>query len=292
MDRHRFATRCVVRLSAFGPHGATPVAPVRRPTADSARRAASSAGARASRKLASDGVAPFLAWPALRRAANRITNPLVCWLVMTVTLCAWHLPAVFDFALRSPRVAQNRTRLFFWGGVPFLVASRPPFPSRPQWPLWSVPLYLLAADLVNTALSVILTFSDHVLYPQYLDAPRLFGTTALGDQSCAGLIMWVPGSLVFLIPAAVIAFQFSPRPVAPSHLVRPQKIQLAARSSAPGYFIFPFVEQIRLTPQSAFIKQAPFDLLICARRREISPGTVRSPFHAGSVARFSPRGDC
>ncbi len=31
-----------------------------------------------------------------------------------------------------------------------------------------MPVYLLAADLLNTALSAILTFSDHVLYPQYL----------------------------------------------------------------------------------------------------------------------------
>ena len=205
------------------------------------------------RKLASDGVAPFLACPALRLAANKITNPLVCWLVMTVTLCAWHLPTVFDFALRSPGWHKVEHACFLGAAFLFWWPVVRPFPSRPQWPLWSVPLYLLAADLVNTALSVILTFSDHVLYPQYLDAPRLFGTTALGDQSCAGLIMWVPGSLVFLIPAAVIAFQF----LSPSQsLVRPQKMQLAARSSAAASI--PLLRGSK--PQSAFINQR-FDLL-------------------------------
>jgi hypothetical protein len=53
-----------------------------------------------------------------------------------------------------------------------------PFPHRPRWPLWSIPIYLLAADLVNTALSAILTFSDHVLYPYYLSMPRLAGLSA------------------------------------------------------------------------------------------------------------------
>ena len=84
---------------------------------------------------------------------------------------------------------------------------------------------------MNTTLSAILTFSDHVLYQPYLQAPRLFGTTALSDQSCAGVLMWVPGSLVFLVPAALIAMQY----LSASHrLVRPQMLQrgTAATESA------------------------------------------------------------
>ncbi len=172
------------------------------------------------RKVARDGVGPFLVWPALRRAGNALTHPLNCWIVMAVTLCAWHVPAAFDLALRSPPWHKLEHACFFGASLLFWWPVVRPFPSRPHWPLWSVPLYLLVADLLNTALSAILTFSDRVLYPHYLAVPRLFGTTALGDQSCAGVIMWVPGSLVFLIPAALIAVEYlSPR----SLLVRPQR---------------------------------------------------------------------
>src|SRR5262249_55322493 len=102
--------------------------------------------------------------------------------------------------------------LLFWWPVVL------PFPSRPIWPPWTRPIYLLAADLLNTLISAILTFSEHVLYPTYSAAPRLFGTSALTDQATAGVIMWVPGSLVFLIPAAVLAIQY----LSPSEsLVRP-----------------------------------------------------------------------
>src|SRR5216684_2753843 len=193
------------------------------------------------RKFARDGVGPFLVWPALRRAGNTITHPLSCWIVMALTLCAWHVPAAFDLALRSPgwhkvehACCLGASFLFWWPVVR-------PFPSRQQWPLWSVPVYLLAGDLLNTALSAILTFSDHVLYSQYLIVPRIFGTTALGDQSCAGVIMWVPGSLVFLIPAALIAIQY----LSPGHLlVRPQRVPsksnsrslpLAERNTGPAF---------------------------------------------------------
>jgi cytochrome c oxidase assembly factor CtaG len=60
--------------------------------------------------------------------------------------------------------------------------------------------YLVLAELQNTALSAILTFSDRVIYPAYETAPRLWGVSALEDQSIAGAIMWVPGSLAFLLP--------------------------------------------------------------------------------------------
>jgi hypothetical protein len=67
--------------------------------------------------------------------------------------------------------------------------------------------YLLIADLLNTILSAALVFADHALYPSYIDAPRAFGLAARQDQSAAGAIMWVVGSVAFIIPAMLIAVQ-------------------------------------------------------------------------------------
>ena len=67
--------------------------------------------------------------------------------------------------------------------------------------------YLLFADIQNTALSAFLVFSERVLYPTYAAVPRLWGITALDDQAAAGAIMWVPGSVIFLLPVAVIAIR-------------------------------------------------------------------------------------
>src|SRR5215475_8497279 len=54
------------------------------------------------RTFARDGVGPFLVWPPLRKFARTLTHPAVCWLAMAITLLAWHVPAAFDLALRSP----------------------------------------------------------------------------------------------------------------------------------------------------------------------------------------------
>jgi cytochrome c oxidase assembly factor CtaG len=60
--------------------------------------------------------------------------------------------------------------------------------------------YLLLAELQNTILAAILSFSDRVIYPTYVALPPAGALSALEDQSLAGMIMWVPGSVAFLVP--------------------------------------------------------------------------------------------
>jgi hypothetical protein len=78
--------------------------------------------------------------------------------------------------------------------------------------------YLLLADIQNTVLAAFLSFYDRVVYPSYANAPR-FWMNPLTDQASAGAIMWVPGSIVFIVPAALIAVQF----LSPKNLVRPSR---------------------------------------------------------------------
>ena len=71
----------------------------------------------------------------------------------------------------------------------------------------------MLADIQNTALSAFLIFSERVLYPTYAAVPRLWGISVLDDQAAAGAIMWVPGSMIFLVPVGVLAIRLldSPR---------------------------------------------------------------------------------
>ncbi len=72
--------------------------------------------------------------------------------------------------------------------------------------------YLLTADVVNTILSAVLTFSGKVLYPSYAAAERISSLTPLKDQVLAGAEMWVLNSMVFLVPVAVLVVRMlSPR---------------------------------------------------------------------------------
>jgi putative membrane protein len=68
-------------------------------------------------------------------------------------------------------------------------------------------VYLMMADIVNTILSAFLVFCDRPVYGYYLKEPNAFSISPLSDQRAGAVVMWVIGSLVFLIPAIVVTFR-------------------------------------------------------------------------------------
>ena len=53
-------------------------------------------------------------------------------------------------------------------------------------------------------LSAFLAFCDRPVYDYYLTQPNRFHISPLSDQVVGAVIMWVIGSLVFLIPAVLV----------------------------------------------------------------------------------------
>jgi cytochrome c oxidase assembly factor CtaG/ferredoxin len=154
-----------------------------------------------------DVVGPFFSWNELRQAGKAIMHPLIGWCSLAAVIIVWHFPRVYELALHSQRWHQAEHACFFWSAMLFWWPVIGVWPSQPVWPKWAMIPYLGLADVVNTGLSAVLCFSDHVLYPTYQSAPRLWGISAISDQVTAGAIMWVPGSIAFLAPAVVLIMQ-------------------------------------------------------------------------------------
>jgi cytochrome c oxidase assembly factor CtaG len=133
-----------------------------------------------------------------------LTYPPIALLLISLAMIGWHLPALYELALRSPGWHEVEHASFLFSALIFWWPLVQPWPSRPRWNPWMLPVYLLLADLVNSAVSALLVFSDRVYYPSYLLVPRLGGISAQNDQVAAGAIMWIVGSFGFLIPAAAI----------------------------------------------------------------------------------------
>jgi cytochrome c oxidase assembly factor CtaG len=164
------------------------------------------------RPVVKRGVGPLLAWPPLRRLGHYLTHPLLCWSAFAVSTLAWHLPTFYELALRSARWHEVQHGCFLGTGLLFWWPVIQPWPSRPRWPRWTMVLYLLLADLQNTALSALLIFSERILYPTYATVPRLWNLSVLDDQAAAGVLMWVPGSVIFLVPVGVLVMRFLDAP--------------------------------------------------------------------------------
>jgi len=149
-------------------------------------------------------VGPLIASPPLRTLARLLSHPIVCWAAFVATTWAWHVPYLYTLALYSPawhaveHLSFLATALLFWWPV------IEPWPTRRRLPAIGLVAYLLSADLQNTVLSALFCFSERILYPAYAAVPRLWNITAADDQVTAGVLMWVPGSIAFLIPVGVI----------------------------------------------------------------------------------------
>jgi polyferredoxin len=159
------------------------------------------------RPLRAVWIAPLLSSPPLRRFFGRLTHPLPALLLFVVANWAWHLPTLYDLALRSSGWHYLQHACFLGAALLFWYPVVRPYPARARWSAWLLLPYLILADLSNTALAALLTFSSRVLYPYYAEMPRLDGLSPLDDQSAAGVIMWVPGSVVFLLPLFALGVQ-------------------------------------------------------------------------------------
>ena len=96
---------------------------------------------------------PLLRFRPLRAFLHQLVRPRVAWLLMNITFIGWHFPVAYDFALEHEawhdveHLCFLSTSLLFWGCIVR------PWPASLTQRRWSILLYLIAADLVNTALS-------------------------------------------------------------------------------------------------------------------------------------------
>ena len=137
----------------------------------------------------------------------RLTHPLVALPVFVAATWLWHIPAAYEGALRWDVLHYFEHACFLTAGLLFWYPVVRPYPSRPGWSLWLLVPYLILADVQNTVLSALFTFSSRPLYAYYTEVPSLPGLSPLKDQAAAGLLMWVPGSIVFLVPLFAMSVQ-------------------------------------------------------------------------------------
>ncbi len=145
----------------------------------------------------------------LRRAAALAGGALASWLIFNVDFCAWHLPVLYDAALRRPLVhalehfAFFATALLFWTRV----IDSPPWRSPLSEPAKLA--YLGSTLVVGWVLAIVLALAPSPLSSAYAEeASRPGRISALTDQQLAAGVMWVPGSLAYTIAIVVIAYRW------------------------------------------------------------------------------------
>jgi cytochrome c oxidase assembly factor CtaG len=127
-----------------------------------------------------------------------LTNPLVALPVWAVNLYVWHVPFLYEAALRHDSVHALEHALFFTCGAlmwsPVLETLPGPAWFGTGWKLG----YVALVRVIETILGNVFIWSGSVFYPFYEAGLPKWGITALHDQNLAGVVMMVEGSLVTL----------------------------------------------------------------------------------------------
>lgn len=136
----------------------------------------------------------------LRAATGFLGRPAPTFVLFSVVLLGWHIPAMFEATLHSSALHALEHTLFFTTAVMFFKQVIPSPPLRITLPApWRV-AYAIGAMIVSWGLAVVLALDPNAIYPHYAhELSRPGGISALADQHLAAGIMWVPGSVTFLI---------------------------------------------------------------------------------------------
>src|SRR5262249_52825233 len=160
------------------------------------------------------GTPAFMLRPLLRdqvvvRLGRRLTRPISAFVIFNVTLVAWHIPPLYNLAMDQHPVHIVEHLMMMAASVILWWPVRAPVTEIPRAPYPVQLLYLFVAGLPMVMVAIFIAMADQVLYPFYATAPRIWDQlTPYSDQHLGGLIMWIPGGMVFLIAITVVFFRW------------------------------------------------------------------------------------
>jgi putative membrane protein len=144
---------------------------------------------------------PLLA-PVLRiRFFDRLralSHPAVAFPLWTIDLYVWHIPFLYQAALRHTGVHVLQHAMFLGFGVNMWMCLFGPLPTPSWFGNLGRLFYIVAVRLAGTVLGNIFLWSGTVFYPFYSRGDAIHNISPLADQNIAGAIMMVEESFLTL----------------------------------------------------------------------------------------------
>lgn len=144
---------------------------------------------------------PVLALPGVYRL-RVLANPFVALPLWAVNLALWHLPTLFEAAVEHSSVHALEHVAFFTGGVVLWLPVLETLPA-PEWFSTGAKLgYIVVVRLVATVIGNVFIWGGSPFYAVYDTGKEYLGLSPQGDQSLAGSLMMLEGSVVTIVAIA------------------------------------------------------------------------------------------
>jgi putative membrane protein len=141
---------------------------------------------------------PLLALPVIGRL-RVLSHPVVAFSLWAIDLYVWHLPPLYQAALSSQPVhaLQHTTFVFFGVGMWFALLG--PLPQPAWFGNGAKVLYVVAVRLTGALLGNVFLWAGTRFYPDYAPGQAVWHMSAIQDQSVAGTLMMIEGSIVTIV---------------------------------------------------------------------------------------------
>jgi putative membrane protein len=131
-----------------------------------------------------------------------LANPLVALPLWAANLYLWHVPFLYEAAVRHSAVHALEHACFFTAGVVVWLPVLETLPA-PEWFGTGPKLaYIACVRVVETVLGNVFVWSGAVFYGVYAHGDELWGVSPLQDQGLAGAVMMIEGSIVTIVALA------------------------------------------------------------------------------------------
>jgi putative membrane protein len=152
---------------------------------------------------------PLLRDAKLLQLGRLLTRPAGAFATFNLIIVAWHLPPVYNLAMNQHPIHVLGHLLMMAGSVILWWPVLSPVDALPRAPYPVQMLYLFVVGLPMVMVAIFISMADGVLYSYYEAAPRVWPQITPGaDQHLGGLIMWIPGGMVFLAALSVVFFRW------------------------------------------------------------------------------------
>lgn len=127
-----------------------------------------------------------------------LSHPLIAFPLWAVDLFTWHLPTLYQAALRHAGVHALEHAMFLGLGINMWMCLFGPLPNPSWFGNLGKMLYIVAVRLTGSVLGNVFLWSGTVFYPFYASGDAHFHISPITDQHVAGAIMMVEESFLTL----------------------------------------------------------------------------------------------
>jgi putative membrane protein len=142
-------------------------------------------------------VLPLGQAPVLRQPFRAVTAPVAILVLHALALWIWHIPGLFEGAMKNESVHALQHACFFITAALFWWALVQGRYGRGGYGAGL--LFVFITGMHSGILGALITFGRRLWYPLYDQRARAAGLDPLRDQQLAGLLMWIPAGVILLV---------------------------------------------------------------------------------------------